>query len=110
VNSDAVGQAGGGALLADVGEIRSPFLRKMMERRGIQDDCVASLMIVDRYRRRPEPSNAVVALMLASIHKELPLEAAIVSREAELGRSLTEQEIENEIDRLKGGPGGPTPD
>jgi hypothetical protein len=41
---------------------------------------------------------------LASIHKELPLEAAIVSREAELARALTEQEVENEIEGLKGAP------
>jgi len=39
--------------------------------------------------------------MLASMHKELPLEAAIVTREAELERALTEQEIEGEIERLK---------
>jgi hypothetical protein len=90
--------------LSDVSEITSPFLRRIVERRGIEDDHVASLMIVERYRRKPEPSNPVVALMLASIHKDLPLEAAIVGREAELGRALTEQEVENEIERLKGAP------
>jgi len=87
--------------LDDGSEIRSPFLRRIVGRRGITDDHVTSLMIVERYRRKPEPSNPVVALMLASIHRELPLEAAIVSREAELGRALTEQEIEKEIERLK---------
>jgi hypothetical protein len=90
--------------LSDVSEITSPFLRRIVERRGIQDDHVTSLMIVERYRRKPEPSNPVVSLMLASIHKDLPLEAAIVSREAELGRALTEQEVENEIELLKGAP------
>jgi len=44
-------------------------------------------MIVERYRRKPEPNNSVVGLILASIHRELPLEAAIVSREAEPGRA-----------------------
>jgi hypothetical protein len=90
--------------MSDAGEIRSPFLRKIAGRRGMEDEHVTSLMIVERYRRKPEPSNPVVSLMLASIHKELPLEAAIVSREAELGRALTEQEVENEIERLKGAP------
>jgi hypothetical protein len=85
----------------DVGEVTSPFLRKIIGRRGIADDHVTSLMIVERYRRRPEPSNPIVALMLAAIHKELPLEAAIVSREADRGRALTEQEVEGEIERLK---------
>lgn len=87
--------------MSDVAEITSPFLRRIVGRRGIADDHVTSLMIVERYRRMPEPSNPVVDLMLASIHKELPLEAAIVSREAELGRALTEQEIEKEIEGLK---------
>jgi hypothetical protein len=95
--------------LSDVGEIKSPFLRKIVGRRGIEDDHVTSLMIVERYRRKPEPGNPVVALMLASIHREIPLEAAIVAREAELGRSLTDQEIEDEIDRLKRGLGGAQP-
>jgi hypothetical protein len=73
-------------------EVRSPFLRKAIEQRGIADDRVTSLLIVERYLRHPEPTNTIVALMLKAINRELPLEAAIVRREAELGRSLTEQE------------------
>jgi hypothetical protein len=72
--------------------VRSPFLRKAIEHRGIADDRVTSLLIVERYLRHPEPTNTIVALMLKAINQELPLEAAIVRREAELGRSLTEQE------------------
>ena len=77
--------------------IRSPFLRKVLERRGINDDQVTSLMIVERYQRRPEPTNSVVTLMLTAINRELPLEAGIVRREVELGRALTDKEIEDEI-------------
>jgi hypothetical protein len=47
--------------LSDAGEIISPFLRKIVGRRGIEDEHVTSLMIVERYRRKPEPSNPVVA-------------------------------------------------
>jgi hypothetical protein len=35
--------------------------------------------------------------MLAAINRELPLEAAIVRREVELGRALTDKEIEEAI-------------
>ncbi|HEU0018344.1 MAG TPA: hypothetical protein VFQ31_08335 [Methyloceanibacter sp.] len=31
--------------------IKSPFLRKVIERRGINDDQVTSLLIVERYQR-----------------------------------------------------------
>lgn len=74
-------------------EIRSPFLRKAIEQRGIKDEQVTSLLIVERYLRHPELSNSIVALMLREIDRDLPLEAAIVRREAELGRSLTELEM-----------------
>ena len=81
----------------DFDEIKSPFLRKVVERRGINDDQITSLLIVERYQRRPEPSNSIVRLMLKAINRELPLEAAIVRREVELGRALTDKEIEEEI-------------
>jgi hypothetical protein len=74
-------------------EIRSPFLRKAIEKRGIRDDQVTSLMIVERYLRHPELHDSIVALMLKEIDRDLPLEAAIVRRETELGRSLTELEM-----------------
>ena len=82
-------------------EIKSPFLRKVLERRGINDDQVTSLLIVERYQRWPDPSNSIVTLMLAAINRELPLEAAIVRREVELGRALTDKEIEEEIKEFK---------
>ena len=78
-------------------EIVSPFLRKVIERRGIDDDQVTSLLIVERYQRHPEPDNSIVMLMLADIDGDLPLEAKIVRREVELGRALTDREIEQEI-------------
>jgi hypothetical protein len=73
----------------EVDEIRSPFLRRTIEQRGIKDDQVTSLLIVERYLRYPEPTNSIVSLMLNAIDREYPVEAAIVRREAELGRSLT---------------------
>lgn len=79
------------------GEIKSPFLRKVIERLGIKDDQVTSLLIVERYQRQPEPANSVVALMLKAINRELPLEASIVRREVKLGRALTDMEIQEEI-------------
>jgi hypothetical protein len=74
--------------MSHVDEVRSPFLRKAIEQRGIADDRVTSLLIVERYLRHPEPTN-FVALMLNAIDRDLPLEAAIVRREAKWGRSLT---------------------
>jgi hypothetical protein len=38
----------------DFDEIKSPFLRKVVERRGINDDQITSLLIVERYQRRPD--------------------------------------------------------
>ena len=75
----------------------SPFLRKVLERRGVNDDQVTSLLIVERYQRHPDPNNSIVKLMLAAIDGDLPLEANIVRREVELGRALTDKEIEQEI-------------
>jgi hypothetical protein len=78
--------------MTEVDEIRSPFLRRVIEQRGIKDDQVIDLLIVERYSRHPEPTNSIVSLMLKAIDREHPLEAAIVRRESELGRSLTEPE------------------
>ncbi len=78
--------------MIEVEEIKSPFLRKTIEQRGIKDDQVTSLLIVERYLRHPELTNPIVTLMLSAIDRDHPLEAAIVRREIELGRSLTEQE------------------
>lgn len=83
--------------MSDLDEIKSPFLRKVLERRGINDDQVTSLLIVERYQRLPDLANSVVRLMLTAIERDLPLEAAIVRREVELGRALTDKEIEQEI-------------
>jgi len=76
-----------------IDEIKSPFLRRVVEQRGIKDDQVTSLLIVERYVRQPEPTNSIVTLMLKAIDREHPLEAAVVRREFELGRSLTEVEM-----------------
>jgi hypothetical protein len=83
--------------MSDLDEIKSQFLRKVLERRGIDDDQVTSLLIVERYQRQPAPTNSIVKLMLTAINRDLPLEAAIVRREVELGRALTDNEIEQEI-------------
>ena len=52
---------------------------------------------MERYQRHPESNNSIVNLMLAAIDGDLPLEAKIVRREVELGRALTDREIEQEI-------------
>ena len=83
--------------MRDRDEIMSPFLRKVLERRGINDHQVTSLLIVERYQRHPDPNNSIVNLMLTAIDGDLPLEAKIVHREVELGRALTDKEIEQEI-------------
>ena len=83
--------------MSDQDEIISPFLCKVLERRGINDDQVTSLLIVERYQRHPDPNNSIVKLMLAAIDGDQPLEANIVRREVELGRALTDKEIEQEI-------------
>jgi hypothetical protein len=80
---------------------KAPFLRKVVERRGIKDDQATSLLIVERYQRRLDPSNSIVELMLKAINRELPLEAAIVRREIELGRGLTDKEIGEEIQEFQ---------
>jgi hypothetical protein len=81
----------------DSDEIISPFLRKVLERNGLNDDQVTSLLIVERYQRHPDPNNPIVKLMLTAIEGDLPLEAKIVRREVELGRGLSDKEIEQEI-------------
>jgi hypothetical protein len=83
--------------VSDRDEIMSPFLRKVLERRGIDDDQVTSLLIVERYQRYPAPINSIVKLMLTAIDRDLPLEAKIVRREVELGRALTDKEMGQEI-------------
>jgi hypothetical protein len=83
--------------MSDQDEIMSPFLQKVLDRRGLHDDQVTSLLIVERYQRHPDPNNSIVKLMLAAIDGDLPLEANIVRREVELGRALTDKEIEQEI-------------
>jgi hypothetical protein len=83
--------------MSDQDEIMSPFLQKILDRRGLHDDQVTSLLIVERYQRHPDPNNSIVKLMLAAIDGDLPLEANIVRREVELGRALTDKEIEQEI-------------
>ena len=35
-----------------LGETKSPFLRKVLERRGMNDDKVTSLLIVERHQRQ----------------------------------------------------------
>ena len=80
--------------MTDLCEIKSPFLRKTIEQRGINDDLVTNLLIVERYLRRPELTNSVVALMLRAAIKDHPLETEIVGRELKLGRAITEPEIE----------------
>ena len=49
--------------MSDVDEIKSPFLRKNIEERGIRDDLVTDLLIVERYLRRPELTDSVATLM-----------------------------------------------
>jgi hypothetical protein len=83
--------------MSDLDEIKSPFLRKVLERRGVNDGHVTSLLIVERYQRHPDPTNSIVTLMLTAINRDLPLEAAIVRREVDLGRALRNEEIEEEI-------------
>jgi hypothetical protein len=79
--------------MTEVSEIKSPFLRKVIEQRGINDDLVTDLLIVERYLRRPELTDSVVALMLRAAIKDHPLETEIVGRELKLGRAITELEM-----------------
>jgi hypothetical protein len=86
--------------MSDVDEIKSPFLRKNIEERGIIDDLVTDLLIVERYLRRPELTDAVAALMLHAAIKDHPLEVEIVSRELSTGRAITEPEMDELRDSL----------
>ena len=66
-----------------VREIESAYLRGAIQQRGINDQQVLSLLIVERYFREPEPTNSVVTLMLSAIDRDYPAEAAVVRRELE---------------------------
>lgn len=79
--------------MADVDEIKSPFLLNEIEQRGVADDLVTDLLIVERYLRRPELTDLVAALMLRAAIKDHPLEVEIVSRELKTGRAITELEM-----------------
>ena len=46
--------------MSDQDEIISPFLQKVLDRRGLHDDQVTSLLIVERYQRHPDPNNSIV--------------------------------------------------
>jgi hypothetical protein len=80
--------------MTKIDEIKSPFLLKHLEQRGVMDDLVTDLLIVERYLRRPELTDSVAALMLCAAIKNHPLEVEIVSRELRTGRALAEPEIE----------------
>jgi hypothetical protein len=87
--------------MSDVDEIKSPFLRKNIEERGIRDDLVTDLLIVERYLRRPELTDAVAALMLRAAIKDHPLEVEIVSRELKTGWAITEPEMDELRDAVR---------
>jgi hypothetical protein len=48
-----------------IDEIKSPFLLKHLEQRGVLDDLVTDLLIVERYLRRPELTYSVAAVHAA---------------------------------------------
>jgi hypothetical protein len=70
--------------MTEIREIKSAYLRGVILQRGINDQQVISLLIVERYFREPEPTNPVVTLMLSAIDRDHPAEAAVVRRELEL--------------------------
>ena len=78
-------------------KLSARFCRKSSTDAASMMHQVTSLLIVERYQRHPDPNNSIVKLMLAAIDGDLPLEANIVRREVELGRALTDKEIEQEI-------------
>ena len=80
--------------MAEVDAIRSPFLQKTIEQRGIIDDLVTDLLIVERYLRRPELTDSVAALMLRAAIRDHPLEVEILSHELKTGRAITAPELE----------------
>lgn len=80
--------------MSDADEIQSPFLLKSIEQWGVTDDLVTDLLIVERYLRRPELTNAVATLMLTAAIKSHPFEVEIVRRELQMGREITEPELE----------------
>ena len=76
--------------MTEIDEIKSPFLLRNIEQRGIMNDLVTDLLIVERYLRRPELTDSVAVLMLRAAIKNHPLEVEIVSRELSAGRALAE--------------------
>ncbi|MGB6389747.1 MAG: hypothetical protein WBD76_13580 [Methyloceanibacter sp.] len=90
--------------MTEIDEIKSPFLLREIKQRGIMNDLVTDLLIVERYLRRPELTDSVAMLMLRAAIKNHPLEVEIVSRELRTGRALAELEIE----QLKASPRHPT--
>jgi hypothetical protein len=80
--------------MTEIDEIKSPFLLREIKQRGIINDLVTDLLIVERYLRRPELTDSVAMLMLRAAIKNHPLEVEIVSRELRTGRALAELEIE----------------
>jgi hypothetical protein len=78
--------------MTDIGEIKSAYLRRVIQQRGINDEQVVSLLIVERYFREPEPTNPFVTLMLSAIDRDHPTEAAVVRRELELVKTKPEKE------------------
>lgn len=59
--------------MRDRDETISPFLQKVLERRGLNDDQVTSLLIVECYQRHPDPNDSIVKLMLTAVDGDLPL-------------------------------------
>ena len=80
--------------MSDIDEMRSPFLLQAIEERGIMDNLVTDLLIVERYLRRPELTDAVATLMLREAIKNHPFEVEIVRRELLMRRGMTEAELE----------------
>jgi len=75
--------------MSDIDEMRSPFLLQAIEQRGIMDDLVTDLLIVERYLRRPELTDAVATLMLRAAIKNHPVEVEIIRLELQTGREIT---------------------
>jgi hypothetical protein len=92
--------------MTEIDEFKSPFLLGKIKQRGIMNDLVTDLLIVERYLRRPELTDSIAVLMLRAAIKNHPLEVEIVSRELRTGRALADPEIEE----LKASLRHPTPD
>ena len=68
------------------------------------DDLVTDLLIVERYLRRPELTDAVAALMLRAAIKDHPLEVEIVNRGFQPRPAMTEPEMDELRDSLRHSP------